>query len=219
MSLQKWFLIFSMVAGAASAESDCAPRKLPRSETSAALAQAARALMKTDPCRLVSGFTAQTLFDAWNLMVSTDKKGGLKLNTETPAGLPGGDVLGSGGVVHFDFAAVSGERIRAFNLLVDNKELISSAAPPATLEVPVVTYDEHAVFVWTLTTDRQTYRGQFHLVAAGERDIVMQKLAGLDAQSLDSVSKLFYEAAIYDDSDLYSDRDRIFLQLRRMFNL
>lgn len=206
----------------AQAAPECEVPPLQATEQNAKAAAVAQALRATDPCKLVPGLNGKALKTVWASLLSNRKTGGRRLETAVPEGLPNGVVLAGPAGVHFDFRDVAGEGLRAFSVEVDHKPLIGGAAPPPELDLPLARAAAGAgagTYAWTLVTRQNSYHGQFTLIDAEGRAEVEQQLAALARAELDPATRLLYQAAIYDDAGLYSERDRVFAQVRKLVEL
>lgn len=215
----KPILAFSLccsTALTAHAASDCSVPLLKQSDKSAQVADAARRLRATDPCKVVPGLSAKSLGVVWAGLLSTKKTGGRRLEPAIPDGMPNGTVLAATNGVHFDLRAVAGEGIRSFQLARGGQQLLAQAGPALEFDVPASGSDSYQ---WTLVTRIATYHGEYTLADAAERDDVAQQLAQLDKAGLEPVARLLYQAAIYDDANLFVERDRVYAQLRAMLAL
>lgn len=204
---------------AARAAPDCTIPPLPQSDKSPQAAAAAAALRATKPCTAAPGVSVKSLKTVWASLLSNKKLGGRRLDTETPPGLPNGLALSQQGKIGFDFGAVAAEGISSFRLEADGKVLLNTATPAQQLSVPVGAATSQTSFSWQLVTRSASYHGQFTLIDAAARADVEQQLAQLEKEEMDPVSRLIYQAAIYDEADLYSERERVFATLRRQLGL
>lgn len=200
----------------AHAASDCSVPPLNQSDKSVQVADAARRLRATDPCKVVPGLSAKSLGVVWAGLLSTKKTGGRRLEPAVPDGMPNGTVLAATGGVHFDLRAVAGEGIRSFQLVRGGQQLLAQTGAALEFDVPASGSESYQ---WTLVTRIATYHGEYTLADAAERDEVAQQLAQLDKAGLEPVARLLYQAAIYDDANLFVERDRVYAQLRAMLAL
>ncbi|MYN45629.1 hypothetical protein GTP23_11275 [Pseudoduganella sp. FT93W] len=215
----KSMLVLSLslsTAIAAHAATDCSVPPLGQSDKSAPVAEAAKRLRATDPCKVVPGLSGKSLGSVWAGLLSTKKTGGRRLEPAIPDGMPNGTVLAGSAGVHFDLRAVAGEGIRSFLLARGAQTLATPANGALEFDVPVSGGD---AYQWTLVTRVATYHGEYTLADAAERQEVEQQLAQLDKAGLDPVARLLYQAAIYDDANLFVERDRVYAQLRAMLAL
>jgi len=208
--------LFLSGALAAHAATDCSVPPLDQSDKSVKLADAAKRLRATEPCKVVPGLSAKSLGAVWAGLLSTKKTGGRRLEPAIPDGLPYGTVLACSGGVHFDLRAVAGEGIRSFQLTRSGQPLLAQATPAPEFDVAVNGGDSYQ---WTLVTRIATYHGEYTLAETAERQEVEQQLAQLDKAGLEPVARLLYQAAIYDDANLFVERDRVYAQLRAMLAL
>ncbi|MYM39480.1 hypothetical protein [Duganella qianjiadongensis] len=201
---------------AAHAATDCSVPPLEQSDKSVKLADAAKRLRATEPCKVVPGLSAKSLGAVWAGLLSTKKTGGRRLEPAIPDGLPYGTVLAGSGGVHVDLRAVAGEGIRSFQLTRSGQALVLPTAAGQEFDVPVNGGDSYQ---WTLVTRIASYHGEYTLAEAAERQEVEQQLAQLERAGLEPVARLLYQAAIYDDANLFVERDRVYAQLRAMLAL
>lgn len=211
------FCSLSFCLGAA-AETSCGITVLPQGEGTPQVAAAARALAATNPCKLVPGFTSKSLGNVWASLLSSTRTGGRRLESPVPPGAPQGLTLPEQQMVHFDFSELVGEQLRQLRVEVDQKPLMNLANPPAQIDLPIKGFSPDQTFLWTLTTGRGSYRAEFKLLPEADRKEVETRLQRLGTESLDPVSRLIYQAAIYDDADLFAQRDRTFQAVRRAAN-
>ncbi len=197
------------------AKPGCTLTGLPQSERTPQMAAAARSLGNTDPCKIVPGFTAKSLATVWNSLLSSSRTGGRRLETPVPTGTPQGITLAQRQVVIFDFSEVAGEQLKSLRIDVDQKPLLNQQNPGVKVELPVTGFGPDQVFSWTLTTGRGAYRAEFKLIAESDRREVETRLSRLGTESLDPVARLLYTAAIYDDADLFAQRDHVLAEIRR----
>jgi hypothetical protein len=203
------------------ASPECEVPPLQQTQQNPKAAAAALALRATDPCKLVPGLNGKTLKSVWASLLSNRKTGGRRLDTAVPEGLPNGVVLAGPAGVHFDFRDVAGEGLRSFSVEFDHKPLLAGAVPPPELDLPLARTAAAGAgsYAWTLVTRQNSYRGQFTLLDAEGRADVEQQLEALARAELDPAARLLYQAAIYEDAGLYSERDRVFAQLRKLVEL
>ena len=171
----------------------------------------ARKIETTDPCLIVPGVRVKSLRALWANLVNGSRVGGKRFETPLPPGVPSGTVLT--GPVRFDFSAVANEQPSRFVLTAGKEIIVDSAPPPLsyTLEHP----NPEATYSWMLVTARQSYKAKFNLLPEDESRMVANKLAALESAVADPVTRAFYEAAIYDDAGLYSDRDAVLSTIRK----
>lgn len=204
---------------AAAAEPACKVPELPKSDTTARTAAAAGALRATNPCKLVPGIRAKSLASVWARLLSNTQLGGRRLDTPAPPGLPNGLALARAGKVEFDLRVLESEQARSLRVS-SGAGLLAEAGPAATmLAVPVAQGSPDTEYTWTLVTNRSSYRGSFTVLGAAESAEVERQLAGLAAEPLDEATRLLYTAAIYDEADLYAERERVLQQARRLMQL
>lgn len=143
------------------------------------------------------------------------KTGGKRFDTEPPEGTPTGRVLVAKDGLTFDFSAVGGEGLVAFQVSSQGAVLASLSAPlPVVVTVPAVKLKGGETHDWTLQTRKTQYRGQFEVLDAQEAATVRQRLAALAKSELSPQVRLLYAAAIYDDAELYGERNQALAQLR-----
>lgn len=207
----------SLSLGAA-AQTNCGITALPQGEGTPQVVAAARALAATNPCKLVPGFTAKSLSSVWTGLLSSTRTGGRRLESPVPVGAPQGLTLPDKEMVRFDFSELAGEQLRQLRVEVDQKPVLNLANPPAQIDLPIKGIGSDQTLLWTLTTARGSYRAEFKLLPEVERREVETRLARLGSESLDAVSRLIYQAAIYDDADLFAQRDRTYQAIRRAAN-
>jgi hypothetical protein len=203
----------------AAAEPACTVPELPNSAATQRTAEAATALRATNPCKLVPGIRAKSLASVWARLLSSTKLGGRRLDTEVPPGLPNGLVLARGGMVRFDFSVLGDEKPRALRVSAGTRVLAEFGPLNSVLDLPVGKGAADTDYTWSLVTDRGSYRGSFTLLGEAERADVERQLAGLAGALLDDTTRLLYTAAVYDEADLYSERERALLQARRLMQL
>ena len=184
-----------------------------------AVSEKARALAKeaakTNPCITVPGLTAKSLSSVWNAFMTKTKTGGKRFDTEPPEGTPTGRVLLSKEGLTFDFSAVAGEGLVAFQVSSQGAVLASiSLSVPAVVTVPAAKFKGGESHDWTLQTRKSQYRGQVEVLDAQEAAVVRQRLAALAKSELSPQVRLLYTAAIYDDAELYGERNLALAQLR-----
>lgn len=212
-------VLLALLMAPAAQAADCEVPPLPQSDKSAQTSAAANALRATNPCKVVPGLSAKSLKAVWAGLLSNKKTGGRRLDNAVPDGLPNGSVLPGAAGVHFDFRDVASEGIRSFRLEAGTQQLFKGTVPPAELDVALGRSGPGNVYTWTLVTRDNSYHGEFTLIEGDERREVEQQLALLERSQLDAVSMLLYKAAILDDANLYSERDRVYMQLRKLIAL
>lgn len=195
------------------AAADCAVPPLSKSDRTAAASAAAKNLAATNPCNVSPGLAMESLAGVWAKLLSNPKTGGRRLETAVPVGLPNGSTLAGPAGAHFDFQQVAAEEIRSFRLEQNGRIILSVATPPLALDVPV---SAQGAYNWSLQTRINTYRGEFTPLAGVERSRVQAQLAAVDRSGIDALSTLIYKAAIYDEADLYSERDLALMQARKL---
>ncbi|GAA4031567.1 hypothetical protein [Actimicrobium antarcticum] len=203
----------------AHAQSDCQIPALPQSEKTPQVAALAKTLRATNPCKVLPGMNAKSLSTVWASLLSNKKLGGRRLDTEAPTSLPQGVVAGEKRQVHFDFSESAAEGLASLRIEVDGKPVLNISNPPPQFDFPVDRYTPDQTMSWTLVTRIAAYRAQFTLMAEPDRKDLEQKLAHLAAEPVDPVTRLVYKAAIYDEADLFSERDLTFLEIRRLVSL
>lgn len=208
-------LSFSLTGAA---QTSCGIASLPQGDGTPQVVAAARALAATNPCKLVPGFTAKSLGSVWAGLLSSTRTGGRRLESPVPVGAPQGLTLPEKQMVHFDFSELAGEQLRQLRVEVDQKPILSLINPPAQIDLPTKGIGSDQTLLWSLTTARGSYRAEFKLLPEAERQEVETRLARLGTEPLDAVSRLIYQAAIYDDADLFAQRDRTFQAVRRAAN-
>ncbi|MEO7361093.1 MAG: hypothetical protein ABI120_12250 [Gemmatimonadaceae bacterium] len=182
--------------------------------TSPAASDKARALARKietiDPCTIAPGVKVKSLRTLWANLVNGSRVGGKRFETPLPAGVPSGTVLA--GPVRFDFNAVANEQPRQFVLTAGSQVIVDRAPPPPsyTLEHP----SPETKYSWVLVTSRQSYKAKFDVLPEDESRGVASKLAALGNAVTDPLTRAFYEAAIYDDAGLYSNRDAVLDRIR-----
>lgn len=202
----------------AAAQTNCDIAPLPQGDGTPQVAAAARALAATNPCKVVPGFTSKSLGNVWASLLSSTRTGGRRLETPVPAGAPQGLTLPEQQMVRFDFSELTGDQLRQLRVEVDQKPLLNLVNPPAQIDLPIKGFGPDQTFLWTLTTGRSSYRAEFKLLPEADRQDVETRLQRLGTETLDPVSRLIYQAAIYDEADLYAQRDRTFRAVRRAAN-
>lgn len=214
----KWtsLLLSLCLLPAARAASECAVPPLNQSEKSPQLAEATRQLRTSNPCKLVAGLSAKSLGTVWAGLLSSKKTGGRRLEPAIPDGMPNGTVLAGAGGVHFDLRSIAGEGIRSFQLVRGNQPLAVNVGTALEFDVPASGSD---AYQWTLVTRMATYHGEYTLADEAERREVETQLAQLERAALDPVARLVYQAAIYDEANLFAERDRVYQQLRALLAL
>lgn len=201
------------LCGAQSHAQDCVLKE-PTAVTEKARALAKEAA-KSNPCVTVPGMTAKSLASVWSAFTTKTKTGGKRFDTEPPEGTPTGRVLVGKDGLTFDLSAVAGEGLMSLQVSSQGAVLTSLAAPlPAVVTVPAARLKGGDVHEWVLQTRKTQYRGQFEVLDAQETAAVRQRLAALSNSELSPQLKLLYVAAIYDDADLFNERNRVLGQLR-----
>ena len=212
------FLFSLSLSLGAAAQPNCGSASLPQGEGTPQVVAAARALAATNPCKLVPGFTAKSLGSVWASLLSSTRTGGRRLESPVPVGAPQGLTLPEKQMVHFDFSELAGEQLRQLRVEVDQKPILNMTNPPAQIDLPTKGLGSDQTFLWSLTTARSSYRAEFRLLPEAERQEVETRLARLGTEPIDAVSRLIYQAAIYDDADLFAQRDRAFQAVRKAAN-
>lgn len=210
------------VAGDASnahgAAADCRPHGLKPAAGHGAQTRAQEALASkvesADACRAVPGVKVQSLGDLWASLVGDASIGGKRFETPVPPGAPTGTVMVGPQGVDFDFHAIAGEGLKAFQLfdLTHKRRLLFVRTPRAIFHVPGL--DRDGRYAWALVTGARTYQAKFDLLGAADEAEVKARLRTLERAGLDPESRDFYEAAIYDDEGLYAERDALLARLR-----
>ncbi len=198
-------------------KSACRADRLLENERGAKIAAVAQSFTSANPCAY--GIEVKSLRSIVKILISDKREGGRRLNNEVPTGLPNGVVMPAGQTVRFDFGEVAGERLRSFQLKVDSRLLVNLASPALQIDVPVARYGPNNSFDWTLNTGRASYQGQFTLIKPEDQVQLEQQLMQVEKAPLDTVTKLIYKASLYDDAELYSNRDHALVEIRRMANL
>jgi hypothetical protein len=201
---------------AAHAATECVMPPLQQSEKSPQLAEATKQLRTSNPCKVVAGLSAKSLGTVWAGLLSSKKTGGRRLEPAVPDGMPNGTVLGGAGGVHFDLRSVAAEGIRSFQLVRGNQPLAVNLAAALEFDVPA---SGSEAYQWSLATRIATYHGEYTLADETERREVEAQLAQLERAALDPVARLVYQAAIYDEANLFAERDRVYQQLRALLAL
>lgn len=192
-----------------------APCKVERVDATAPAAsdkarELARNIETADPCSAAPGVKVTSLRALWANLVNGSHIGGKRFDAPLPRGVPSGTVLA--GPVRFDFSAVANEQPRRFTLTAGAQPIVDSTPPPPTYTLENASSD--ATYSWVLVTARQTYKANFDVLPDDESLVVSDQLVLLGTAVADPLTRAFYEAAIYDDAGLYSDRDAVLGRIR-----
>lgn len=166
-------------------------------------------------CSAISGITPKKLGTVWAALLSDTRTGGKRFDAAPPRGLPTGKILPSDQGVEFDLQDVWAEGVIKLDVKVAGGRLLSFAPPsqPRVLLIP-----SHlrlgSSYEWSLITRKNNYRGSFELPDSAELKEVNDRLEALTKAESDPSVRLFYQALIFDDAELYSSRDRALSQLR-----
>lgn len=171
---------------------------------------------RTNPCALVPGLTPKSFAAVWSAMLSSGKTGGKRFDTPPPGGLPTGRIMATPGGVAFNLQGAAAEGIVGLQLSSGGAPVFGSANPaPTTQAVPLARLKPGASYDWTLVTRKASYKGSFELLDAEESAAVQARLDALAAATLTPQLHLLYQAAIYDEAELYTARDQLLDELRR----
>lgn len=164
----------------------------------------------SDPCVTVPRIKVKSLRALWANLVNGSHIGGKRFEAPLPPGVPSGTVLA--GPVRFDFSAVANEQPHRFKLMEGAQTIVDITSPPLSyrFEQP----SPEATYSWVLVTSRRTYKANFDVLPGDESLVVMDQLVALGSEVADPLTRAFYEAAIYDDAGLYSDRDAVLGRIR-----
>ena len=128
--------------------------------------------------------------------------------------MPTGAVMPQNGQIVFNAGELRGEGL--VSLDIDGPQLsVRLRPPPGITQLPITQLKQGVEYRWVLTTKRQSYDATFQLPDAATLERTTTRLKALASLSVDATTLLILEAAIYDDEELYSSRDRVIAQLRR----
>ena len=155
--------------------------------------------------------------EIFKLAFAPAPKAGDRLKPPVPAGMPTGAVMPQNGQIVFNAGELSGEGL--VSLDIDGPQLnVRLRPPPGVTQLPITQLKQGVEYRWVLTTKRQAYDATFQLPDAATLERTTARLKALAGLSVDATTLLILEAAIYDDEELYSSRDRVIAQLRRELN-
>lgn len=174
-------------------------------------------LNKTNPCALVPGLSAKSLSTVWSAFLGTNTTGGKRFDTAPPQGTLTGKVLLAAEGLSFDTRAVQAEGLVSLQLLSRGASLGQMALNPGQpqVQLPARAFKAGESYDWVLVTRRGTYRGSFEMLDDEAQAEVQRQLAALDQAGLAPGLRQIYLAAIFDEAELYVDRDRVLAQLRQ----
>lgn len=208
----------SQSSGQAEVAPACRPSNLkPKARNPAqaeAQAKLAHSVSNSDACRLVPGIKVQSLGSLWASLMGDSSIGGKRFNTPVPPGAPTGTVMMGPQGVAFDFDAISGERLKSFQL-VDSTlghPLAQVSSPTARFNLNL---ERKHRYSWTLVTSAKVYQAQFSVLDAADEEEVETRLRTVDKAGLAPTTAAFYKAAIFDDEGLYADRDAQLQHIRQ----
>lgn len=169
---------------------------------------------EADACHVVPGVTVQSLDSLWASLVGDARIGGKRFETTVPPGAPTGTIMEGPKGVNFDFGAVAGEELKAFQLVDQTRHrvLVAVRSPKTRFSLPGLNNDDR--YAWTLVTGAQTYQARFDMLDKADQDGVESRLSKVDRAGLDPMTRDFYKAAIYDDEGLYAARDALLAHIR-----
>ncbi len=172
---------------------------------------------KTNPCALVPGLTAKSLSTVWSAFLASNTTGGKRFDTVPPQGTLTGKVMLTGDGLAFDLRAVQAEGLVSLQLLSGGTSLGQLALSPGQVQalLPAKAFKPGESYDWVLVTRRAAYRGSFEVLEAEAQAEVLRQLAALKQAELAPGLQQLYLAAIYDEAELYVDRDRVLAQLRQ----
>lgn len=207
-------VVASLALCAVAQAEDCSfsPQKSPPGKAQALAQEAA----KINPCTTVPGLTAKSLSSVWSVLLTSATQGGKRFETIPPVGTPTGKVLATYQGVIFDLGTVIGEGVLSLQVKSAGTSVFSVSSPSQHLvTVPLDRLKPGATYDWVLDTRKTSYRASFELLDAEETRSVQTKLTAIAKTQLDEQVRLLYTAAVYDDAELYLDRDQALEELRR----
>ncbi|MDC8784386.1 hypothetical protein [Roseateles koreensis] len=202
------------VATAQSPRPDCSlSLKAPPSAKGQTLADE---VARSNPCVAVPGLSAKSLTSVWNTMLSSAKTGGKRFDTPPPAGLPTGKVLITLQGLEFKLDAVAAEGVLGLQIRSGNQLIFSISNPGSKrILVPATQLKFGETYEWVLVTRKGSYKGSFETLEREESTLVLSRITALEGAALSPATQQLYLAAIFDDAELYADRDQILADLRR----
>jgi len=139
--------------------------------------------------------------------------GGERFETPPPIGTPYGTVLPTGSGILVDFSALGDEELQNFVLESNGVRLMTLIKTPKKFLIPISLLNTRDNFAWNLTTATKSYQATFNLIDNDSAHDVSDKIKAIHGEYADfSVEKL-YEAAVFEDYMLYSDRDKALAEL------
>jgi len=171
---------------------------------------------KVNPCTTVPGLSVKSLSSVFATLLSTPKIGGKRFETTPPDGLPEGKMMVSAQGIEFKLQLLASEGVTGLQVRSAGALVFSVANPaaaplfiaPSRLK-PGETYD------WSISTHKANFKASFELLDPQEMVEVQTKLKALQSANLAPNTRLLYAAAIFEDADLYFDRDQALGELRR----
>ena len=173
---------------------------------------------KTNPCLLVPGLTPKSLSAVWSALLSTPKTGGKRFDTPPPEGLPAGRMLLADTGLRINLQAVVGEGVLALQIVGsgDGAPIFNVNNPTqAVFVVPAARFKMGMSYDWRLTTRQASYKASFELLDADETKLVQARLVALAAAELSPQLRQLYQAAIFDEAELYTARDLVLDDIKR----
>lgn len=170
---------------------------------------------KVNPCVTVPGLSVKSLKGVFALMLSTPKIGGKRFDTPPPAGLPEGKVMASAQGVEFKLHLLTAADVLGLQVK-SGDALVFSVNNPAASSVfmPLSKLKAGESYEWSIATRQGNLKASFELLDKEELASVKSKLKALNSANLVPQVRLLYAAAIYDESELYLDRDQVLEELR-----
>ena len=171
---------------------------------------------KLNPCTTVPGLTVKSLANVFASLLSTPKVGGKRFETTPPDGLPEGKMMVSAQGIEFKLQLLAPEGVTGLQVRSAGVLVFSAANPAAgPLLIAPTKFKPGETYDWSISTRKANFKASFELLDLQDMADVQSKLKALQSANLAPNMRLLYAAAIFEDADLYFDRDQVLGELRR----
>lgn len=171
---------------------------------------------KVNPCTTVPGLSVKSLSNVFASLLSTPKIGGKRFDTPPPDGLPEGKMMASAQGIEFKLQILASEGVTGLQVRSAGVMVFSVANPAAApLFIAPSRLKPGETYEWSINTRKANFKASFELLDLQETAEVQAKLEALESANLAPDIRLLYSAAIFEDADLYFERDQVLAELRR----
>lgn len=159
---------------------------------------------------------AESLLAVLRMLLASEAPGTKRLDKPMPLGMPTGLLLAQQGVLTLDLGPAASEGL--LSMIVEGpgmpRTVIAPVPPSGRIDLPAAAFRPAHDYRWTLKTRATSYRGEFSVADDATRAAVAAALAEVAALPVSARTRTLLEAAVYDDAELESARDRLVREMR-----